>query len=86
MASFNPGRIDPTNSAWDDSRKPIVAHWQTASGKRFFSIDHHGTSKGGSSSVEGDARPPINKGVAKRTLQVEAIAVRPYSPLRFAGF
>lgn len=29
--SLNPGRIDPTNAAWDDSRKPLVAEWETSS-------------------------------------------------------
>ncbi|ETW81750.1 hypothetical protein HETIRDRAFT_125191 [Heterobasidion irregulare TC 32-1] len=72
--TFNPGRIDPTNSCWDDSRKPLVAQWETPSGHRFFTINHHGTSKGGSSSTGGDARPPVNFNVAKRTAQVETIS------------
>ncbi|KAI0317511.1 DNase I-like protein [Amylostereum chailletii] len=72
--SFNPGRIDPTNAAWTSSRKPVVAHWQTASGQTFFTVDHHGTSKGGSTSLQGNPRPPVNLGVDQRTLQVETIA------------
>ncbi|TID26484.1 endonuclease/exonuclease/phosphatase family protein-like protein [Venturia nashicola] len=27
--SYNPGRMDPTNPAWDASRNPIVAEWET---------------------------------------------------------
>ncbi|KAA1469821.1 DNase I-like protein [Dentipellis sp. KUC8613] len=72
--TLNPGRIDPNNTAWLDSRKPLVAHWQTFSGHQFFTINHHGTAKSGSSSTEGDARPPVNLGVDQRTAQVQAIA------------
>ncbi|OAR02433.1 hypothetical protein LLEC1_07854 [Akanthomyces lecanii] len=42
---YNPGRIDPSNTA-----------------------------KGGSSTLHGDQRPPVNKGVEKRTIQNEAAA------------
>lgn len=72
---FNPGRIDPTNEAWDASRKPLVAAWETPSGARFFTINLHLTSKGGSSSSQGDARPPVNGGVDQRASQVAAVAV-----------
>ncbi|KAI0688927.1 DNase I-like protein [Earliella scabrosa] len=72
--TFNPGRIEPTDAAWDASRKPLVAAWQTPSGKRFFTINLHLASKGGSSSTQGDARPPINGGVDQRISQVQLVA------------
>ncbi|KZV61124.1 DNase I-like protein, partial [Peniophora sp. CONT] len=72
--SFNPGRIDPTNDAWFETRKPLVAHWITPEGASFFTINHHGKSKGGSSSTHGDARPPVNAWVERRTAQVQVIA------------
>ncbi|KAL0580123.1 hypothetical protein V5O48_001899 [Marasmius crinis-equi] len=72
--NFNPGRIDPTNPAWDATRKPLVAEWQTASGTRLFTVNLHLSSKGGSSSLEGDARPPINLPVDTRTKQVESVS------------
>ena len=75
MRSFNPGRIDPTNAAWNSSRKPLVAHWETPSGTRFFTINLHLTAKLGGTSTQGDARPPINTGVAQRTSQVKVVAV-----------
>ncbi|KAI0259811.1 DNase I-like protein [Gloeopeniophorella convolvens] len=80
--TFNPGRIDPNNSAWVSSRKPLVAHWQTPSGHRFFTINHHGTAKSGSSSSEGDARPPVNLLVEQRSAQVLEIAGMVQSILR----
>lgn len=67
---YNPGRIDPTNSAWNISRKPLAAHWQTPTGERFFTVNVHFASKGGSSSSQGDARPPVNGVVEGRTAQV----------------
>lgn len=74
---FNPGLIDPENDAWESSRKPLAAAWEVVDGGDvFFTINVHLTSKGGGSSLEGDARPPVNGGVEKRISQAEAIAVR----------
>lgn len=72
---YNPGRIDPTNAAWDDSRKPLVAAWETLDGNNtFFTVNVHWASKGGSSSIQGDARPPVNGVVAARQQQAEVTA------------
>jgi predicted extracellular nuclease len=74
---YNPGLIDPSNAAWDDSRKPLAAAWETLDSKnKFFTVNVHFTSKGGGSSIEGDARPPVNGGVAKREAQAKLVAVR----------
>ncbi|KAF9046318.1 Endonuclease/exonuclease/phosphatase [Panaeolus papilionaceus] len=72
--SFNPGRIDPLNPAWNATRKPLVAHWRTAAGADFFTINLHLSSKGGSSSTQGDARPPVNSPIEARTAQVASVA------------
>lgn len=74
VLSFNPGRIDPTNDAWNSSRKPLVAAWMTPHGQQLFTINVHLSSKGGSSSTEGDARPPVNSVIDRRTNQVEIVA------------
>lgn len=68
---YNPGRIDPLNPAWASSRKPLAAQWETLDGTNstFFTVNVHWTSKGGSSSLHGDARPPVNGGVDQRTAQ-----------------
>ncbi|KAH6981103.1 Endonuclease/exonuclease/phosphatase [Ilyonectria sp. MPI-CAGE-AT-0026] len=73
---YNPGLIDPANSCWSDSRKPLVAMWQPVKGSTtpFFTVNVHFGSKGGSSSLHGDPRPPVNKGVEKRTLQAQTTA------------
>jgi predicted extracellular nuclease len=73
--SFNPGRIAPSNEAWTASRKPLVAHWDVlAENSTFFTVNVHFGSKGGSSSIEGDARPPVNGGVDDRLAQAELTA------------
>ncbi|PPQ68328.1 hypothetical protein CVT24_004809 [Panaeolus cyanescens] len=72
--SFNPGRIDPLNPAWNATRKPLVAHWRTASGADLFTVNLHLSSKGGSSSTQGDARPPVNSPIDARTAQVTSVA------------
>lgn len=76
---YNPGRIDPTNVAWTSSRKPLVAQWEviSKSSKKFdtfFTVNVHFGSKGGSSSLHGDARPPVNGGVEDRLAQSQITA------------
>ncbi|KAK0370731.1 endonuclease/Exonuclease/phosphatase [Colletotrichum limetticola] len=71
---YNPGRIDPTNTAWDASRKPLVAQWRAVNGpvnKTFFTVNVHFASKGGSSSLHGDPRPPVNGVVNPRIEQAK---------------
>ena len=77
LLKYNPGRIDPANPAWVDSRKPLVAQWKPVKGgeKPFFTVNVHFTSKGGSTSLHGDSRPPVNLGVDQRTTQAEVTAV-----------
>ncbi|KLO04878.1 DNase I-like protein [Schizopora paradoxa] len=74
--SLNPGRIDPNNTAWHDSRKPLVAMWEPVAegGERFFTVNLHLIAKSGSSTFEGDARPPVNLGVQERSAQVVEVA------------
>ncbi|KAH7018447.1 endonuclease/exonuclease/phosphatase family protein [Microdochium trichocladiopsis] len=73
--NFNPVRIDPANAAWNASRKPLVAHWRFVSPLcalgEIFTVNVHWASKGGSSSIHGDARPPVNGGVDQRAAQAE---------------
>jgi predicted extracellular nuclease len=74
---YNPGLVDPNNTAWAASRRPLAAAWEvlnTAGGKKkantlLFTINVHFTSKGGSTSLHGDARPPVNGGVTQRIAQ-----------------
>ncbi|KAI0368721.1 DNase I-like protein [Pilatotrama ljubarskyi] len=72
--SFNPGRIDPLHSAWEEARKPLAAAWKTASGQRFFTVNVHFSSKRDSSSAQGDARPPVNGHAERRFSQANVTA------------
>ena len=66
---FNPGRIDAPG-VFTSSRKPLVAQWETLDGKgNFFTVNVHWTSKGGSTSLQGDPRPPVNGGIQNRNAQ-----------------
>ena len=68
--SLNPGLIDPTNEAWESSRKPLVAQFELNNGKeRFFVIAVHFTSKGGSGQAWGPSQAPRNGGVEQRIQQ-----------------
>lgn len=54
----------------------MTAAWETLDGKnKFFTVNVHFGSKGGSSSIMGDARPPVNGGVDDRTEQAEVTGV-----------
>ncbi|PWY69080.1 endonuclease/exonuclease/phosphatase family protein [Aspergillus heteromorphus CBS 117.55] len=73
--SHNPGLIDPGNEAWDDSRKPLVAEWETLDGQNsFYTINVHFTSKYDSTGLEGDERPPVNGWVENRVEQARIVA------------
>lgn len=73
---YNPGRIDPANTAWENSRKPIAAAWEVINGnKTFFTVNVHWASKGGSTSLHGDARPPVNGAVEQRMLMANVTGV-----------
>jgi predicted extracellular nuclease len=73
--SLNPGRIDPTNAAFTASRKPLLAAFNVKGAKKpIYAINVHSGSKGGSTSLHGDSRPPLNGGIDDRIAQAEVLA------------
>lgn len=73
--SFNPGLIMATDEAFARSRPPLVAAFETVvSGDILYAINVHYTSKGGSTSLHGNPRPPINNGVDRRLAQAQLTA------------
>ena len=70
--SANPGRIQPQDSAFANSRKPLAALFGF-NGQRVLVIDNHFTSKGGSTSLFGAIQPPVNGGSDKRTRQAAIV-------------
>jgi predicted extracellular nuclease len=55
--TFSPGRIDPENAAFDDSRKPLAGEF-TFHGARLFVVANHFNSKGGDDPLFGRFQPP----------------------------
>jgi predicted extracellular nuclease len=65
---YNPGRIDPTSSAWDASRKPLAGEF-TFNGHNVFLIANHFVSKLGDDPMWGSNQPPVNSSETQRHQQ-----------------
>ncbi|WP_173915563.1 FN3 associated domain-containing protein [Halobacillus sp. Marseille-Q1614] len=65
--SHNPGRIDPANEAFEDSRKSLAAEFEFK-GETFIFIANHFNSKGGDDALFG-ASHPIELGSEEQRLQ-----------------
>ena len=68
--SFSPGRIDPNNSAWNASRKPIAGEFRYR-GETFFVIGNHFNSKGGDNPLFGRNQPPVRVTETQRHQQAQ---------------
>ncbi|EIT86405.1 endonuclease/exonuclease/phosphatase [Fictibacillus macauensis ZFHKF-1] len=63
--TLNPGRIDPTNKAFENSRKPLVGQF-IFNGKKVVVIGNHYNSKGGDEPLFGKHQPPTLKSEVQR--------------------
>ncbi len=70
--TLNPGRIDPTNSAFNSSRKPLAAQFEIA-GETFIIVNNHLNSKGGDQPLMGRFQPPTLTSEVQRLQQVAVI-------------
>lgn len=70
--THSPGRIDPANPAWVDSRKPLAGEF-VFGGKTVFVIANHFGSKGGDEGLTSVHQPPVRSSEAKRLLQAQAV-------------
>jgi uncharacterized protein len=70
--THSPGRIDPANPAWADSRKPLAGEF-VFHGKTVFVIANHFGSKGGDEGLTSVHQPPVRSSEAKRLLQAQAV-------------
>jgi len=66
--SFSPGRIDPTNAAWNSSRKPLAAEF-LFNGQRLYVVANHFNSKGGDQPLTGRFQPPVRSSEVQRHQQ-----------------
>ncbi|MET7570827.1 endonuclease/exonuclease/phosphatase family protein [Streptomyces sp. NPDC005492] len=70
--TYSPGRIDPTNAAWDDSRKPLVGEF-TFHGEQVFVVANHFISKGGDQPIHGRYQPPARSSETQRAAQAAEV-------------
>jgi predicted extracellular nuclease len=70
--SASPGRIDPSNAAFADSRKPLVGEF-LFNGQTLFVVGNHWNSKGGDDPLYGPTQPPILNSEAQRQQQAEIV-------------
>jgi predicted extracellular nuclease len=70
--SASPGRVDPANTAWSASRKPLAGEF-TFRGERFFLITNHFNSKGGDNPLFGRFQPPVRTTEAQRHQQAQIV-------------
>lgn len=71
--TFSPGRIDPLNTAFSSSRKPLVGEFQF-NGKKLFLVANHFNSKGGDQGLFGRFQPPTLSSEAQRIGQATVVA------------
>ena len=70
--TFSPGRIDPQNAAWTDSRKPLAGEFRFR-GKTYFVIVNHFNSKGGDQPLFGRFQPPTRVTEVQRHQQARVV-------------
>jgi len=70
--SLNPGRVDPQNSKFFDSRKPLAAQF-SFNGKNIFIVVCHLNSKGGDDPLYGSYLPPFESSTIQRIGQAKVI-------------
>ena len=71
--SFSPGRIDPTNVAFDNSRKPIAGEF-IFGGEKIIVVAAHFNSKGGDDALFGRVQPPVLGSEVQRLQQATVVS------------
>ncbi|MEV7996368.1 endonuclease/exonuclease/phosphatase family protein [Streptomyces sp. NPDC086077] len=70
--TVSPGRIDPANTAWTNSRKPLAGEF-VFRGETVFVIANHFNSKGGDQALTSQYQPPARSSETQRHLQATAV-------------
>ncbi|MEY9990429.1 putative extracellular nuclease [Streptomyces sp. V4I8] len=70
--TVSPGRIDPANAAWTNSRKPLAGEF-VFRGRTVFVIANHFASKGGDQALHAQYQPPVRSSETQRHLQATAV-------------
>ncbi|MFF8912379.1 endonuclease/exonuclease/phosphatase family protein [Streptomyces sp. NPDC015032] len=70
--TLSPGRIDPANAAWKDSRKPLAGEFRFR-GRTVFVVANHFASKGGDESIVSQHQPPTRSSEVQRHAQAAVV-------------
>ncbi|MFE1015659.1 endonuclease/exonuclease/phosphatase family protein [Streptomyces sp. NPDC058794] len=70
--THSPGRVDPENAAWEDSRKPLAGEFLFR-GRTVVVIANHFNSKGGDQSLTAQYQPPSRGSEAQRHAQATVV-------------
>ncbi|MFD5459818.1 endonuclease/exonuclease/phosphatase family protein [Streptomyces olivaceus] len=70
--TLSPGRVDPANPAWEDSRKPLAGEF-VFRGRTVFVIANHFNSKGGDQGLAGRYQPPSRSSETQRHAQAKVV-------------
>ncbi|MFF0746133.1 endonuclease/exonuclease/phosphatase family protein [Streptomyces sp. NPDC004111] len=70
--TLSPGRVDPANAAWTDSRKPLAAEFSFR-GEPVIVVANHFGSKGGDEALTSHHQPPVRSSETKRLLQAQTV-------------
>ncbi|MGW4214923.1 endonuclease/exonuclease/phosphatase family protein [Lentzea sp. NPDC004789] len=70
--SISPGRVDPLNDAWANSRKPLAGEFKFR-GRTVFVVANHFNSKGGDEAMHGRNQPPARSSEVQRAKQAAAL-------------
>jgi uncharacterized repeat protein (TIGR01451 family) len=70
--SFSPGRIDPNNPAFIDSRKPLAGEF-VFNGHKLLVVVNHFNSKGGDAPLFGRVQPPVLASEVQRIQQAQVV-------------
>ncbi|WP_236073212.1 endonuclease/exonuclease/phosphatase family protein [Streptomyces tardus] len=70
--TLSPGRVDPADEAWEDSRKPLAAQFAFR-GEPVIVVANHFSSKGGDEPLHGRFQPPNRVSETQRLAQAESV-------------
>ena len=70
--TLSPGRIDPTNAAFENSRKPLAGEFLFR-GTTVFVVANHFNSKGGDDPLFGRFQPPTRSSEVQRNEQAQVV-------------
>ncbi|CAM5700882.1 Endonuclease/exonuclease/phosphatase OS=Streptomyces tendae OX=1932 GN=GUR47_13025 PE=4 SV=1 [Streptomyces tendae] len=70
--TLSPGRVDPADPAWEDSRKPLAGEF-VFRGRTVFVIANHFNSKGGDQGLTAQYQPPSRSSETQRHAQARVV-------------